>query len=231
MERIGNGTKNEEDELNRKAFIPISALLGALLLALVAAMNPFIAGPDRAYAQSTSTDTTLFQMSITGQGGETPTVSAFMPKFVPGVAPAEDGYTAYATNAVGTGGSVTLTATASHSGASVAVKAGATEAAAKAATAIEAETNGTFIVNTAAGFQGDDDETVILITVTAADDVAMDTYMVTVVAGAANSNVVTLSALSLMAGGDEITIVDTDTTNPFRGRRLRNSWSMFSARS
>ncbi len=38
--------------MNRKAFIPISALVGALLLALVAAMTPFVAGPDIAYAQS-----------------------------------------------------------------------------------------------------------------------------------------------------------------------------------
>ena len=44
-------SKNEEDELNRKAFIPISALLGALLLALVAAMTPFVAERNLAHAQ------------------------------------------------------------------------------------------------------------------------------------------------------------------------------------
>ena len=37
--------------MNRKAFIPISALLGALLLALVAAMTPFVAERNLAYAQ------------------------------------------------------------------------------------------------------------------------------------------------------------------------------------
>ena len=189
--------------------------MGALLLAVIAAMTPFVAGPDLAYAQqSTSTDTTLFQLSIDGQGGETPTVSAFMPAFVPGGAPAADGYTAYAANSVT---DLTLTANASHSGASVEVKAGATEAAAKTATAIDETSAGSnqYTVDTAAGFQGADDETVILVTVTAADDVAMDTYMVTVVVGAANSNVVTLSALSLMAGGDDVTIAGTATAGEF----------------
>ena len=38
--------------MNKKAYIPISALLGALLLALFAAMTPFVADPDRAYAQT-----------------------------------------------------------------------------------------------------------------------------------------------------------------------------------
>ena len=52
--------------MNRKAFIPISALLGALLLALVAAMTPFVADPERAYAQSQSQDTTLYSLSFTG---------------------------------------------------------------------------------------------------------------------------------------------------------------------
>ena len=37
--------------MNKKAFIPISALLGALLLALVAAMTPFVAERNLAYAQ------------------------------------------------------------------------------------------------------------------------------------------------------------------------------------
>ena len=57
LERIGNGTKNEEDELNRKAFIPISALLGALLLALVAAMTPFVAERNVAHAQTAASIT------------------------------------------------------------------------------------------------------------------------------------------------------------------------------
>ena len=43
--------------MNRKAFIPISALLGALLLALVAAMTLFVAEPDRAHAQAAASIT------------------------------------------------------------------------------------------------------------------------------------------------------------------------------
>ena len=55
--------------MNRKAFIPITALLGALLLALVAAMTPFVAGPDRAHAQShVSRTLRCMQMSLTEQG-------------------------------------------------------------------------------------------------------------------------------------------------------------------
>ena len=38
--------------MNKKAFIPISALLGALLLALVAAMTPFVAERNVAHAQT-----------------------------------------------------------------------------------------------------------------------------------------------------------------------------------
>ena len=41
--------------MNKKAFIPISALMGALLLALFAAMTPFVAERNLAHAQATST--------------------------------------------------------------------------------------------------------------------------------------------------------------------------------
>ena len=43
--------------MNKRAFIPISALLGALLLALVAAMTPFVADPERAHAQAAASIT------------------------------------------------------------------------------------------------------------------------------------------------------------------------------
>ena len=185
--------------MNRKAFIPISALLGALLLALVAAMNPFVAGPDLAYAQSA--ETTLYELSIDGQGADPVTVSAFMPAFVPDGAPEEGGYTAYSNT---DDGSIVVTATKTHTGASVEVKAGATEAAAKASTALTA--GGTDSNEYTVTLEGAGEDTVILVTVTAADDVAMATYMVTIVRGAANSDVTTLSALSLEAGGDEVEI-------------------------
>ena len=54
----------------RKAFIPITALLGALLLALVATMTPFVAERHVAYAQSPSADATLSGLTITGQPGD-----------------------------------------------------------------------------------------------------------------------------------------------------------------
>ena len=177
--------------------------MGALLLALVAAMTPFVAGPDLAYAQSAQI--TLYELSLAEQGADPPTVSAFMPKFIPDGAPAEDGYTAYAASSVST---VALTATKSHSGASVAVKVGATEEAAMTDTP---ENDSSPYTVTLLGSEGDD--TVILVTVTAADNIAMATYKLTVMRGAIGSGVVTLSALSLMAGGEKIDISPDD--DPF----------------
>ncbi len=179
----------------RKAFIPISALMVALLLALVAAMTPFVAGPDRAYAQSA--DTTLYVLGISADAGEVS--SSLTPAFVPSQPPVEGGHTAYAANDVTT---VTVTANASHSAATVAVKAGATES---SATAVTAETDGTFDVTLEAAGSN----TVILITVTAPDRVGMATYMVTVERGATGSEVTTLSALKLMDGSDEVALNET----------------------
>ena len=54
----------------RKAFIPITALLGALLLALVATMTPFVAERDAAYAQSNpSSDANLEALSLSYNDG------------------------------------------------------------------------------------------------------------------------------------------------------------------
>lgn len=50
----------------KKAFIPMSVLIGALLLALVAAMTPFVAEPDVAYAQTPSADATLSALTVVG---------------------------------------------------------------------------------------------------------------------------------------------------------------------
>ena len=158
--------------------------------------------------RTASRDTTLTALSITEQSGDTPTVSGFMPAFVPDGAPASSGYTAYAATGVAV---VTLTAQATHSSATVAVKAGEDEDAAEDAEAIDAESNGTYtyIVAAGAGFQGVGEDTVILVTVTAADGFAMSTYKLTVMRGAALSNVITLSALSLMDGSNEVGIAPT----------------------
>ena len=50
--------------MKKKAFIPISALVGALLLAVIAAMTPFVAGPNLAYAQVDSDVATLSALRV-----------------------------------------------------------------------------------------------------------------------------------------------------------------------
>ena len=205
--------------MNKRAFIPISALMGALLLAVIAAMTPFVAGPDLAYAQSQSQDTTLYELSIAGQSADPVTVSAFMPAFVPGGAPDADGYSAYATTGTGT---VALTANASHTGAGVAVTAGADEQSASA-TSVSGTASPYTVTLEDAG-----EDTVVLVKVTAADNIATATYKLTIMRAAADDADVTLSALSLMAGGEDVQLmtnadppVDTDFatgTNEYKAR-------------
>ena len=67
--------------MNRKAFIPISALLGALLLALVAAMTPFVADPEIAYAQTPSNDANLTTLTLSYNDGTSDTNIALSPTF------------------------------------------------------------------------------------------------------------------------------------------------------
>jgi len=189
--------------------------MGALLLAVIAAMTPFVAGPDLAYAQSKQT--TLYKLSIDGQSADPVTVSAFMPAFVPDGAPDEGGYTVYSNT---DDASIDVTAQTSHTGASVEVKAGADEAAAKASTAITGSANVYTVPLQDAG-----EDTVILVTVTASDNVVMATYMVTVMRGATGSDDTMLSALSLEAGGDEIDIAPefSSTTRTGYTARVPNS--------
>ena len=56
-----------------RAFIPMSVLIGALLLALVAAMTPFVAEPNVAYAQAPSADATLASLTVVGAPATTTT--------------------------------------------------------------------------------------------------------------------------------------------------------------
>ena len=116
-----------------------------------------------------------------------------MLRFAPDRAPREGGYTAYVANGVT---AVELTANASHSGATVAVMRGEGDDASPA----NAGGGGTYSVTL--GTAGTD--TVIMVTVTAADDVAKATYRVTVMRGGIGSEVTLLSALSLMAGGNKV---------------------------
>lgn len=185
----------------------------ALLLALVATMTPFVADPDRAHAQSQSQDTTLSALSFTEQTGGTPTASAFMPAFVPGGAPDAGGYTVYAA----TGETdVALSATSSHSLATVTVKAGEDEDSATDVTDTDTANSNIFSATIGSPqFQGAGEDTVILVTVTAADNVATATYKLTVKTGDTGDDVTTLSALSLMAGGEDVTIAGTATAGEF----------------
>ena len=57
----------------KKAFIPMSVLIGALLLALVAAMTSFVAEPDVAHAQTPSADATLSALTVVGAPDTTTT--------------------------------------------------------------------------------------------------------------------------------------------------------------
>ena len=50
--------------MKKKAFIPISALVGALLLAIIAAMTPFVAERNLAYAQTNSDIATLSSLRV-----------------------------------------------------------------------------------------------------------------------------------------------------------------------
>ena len=173
----------EEDELKKRTFTPLSVLIGALLLALVVGLVsalPFSV-QGTAHAQSTSTDTSLFKLSLAGDAEDA--VSSLMPAFAPSQPPMEGGYTAYVANDVA---AVTLTATRSHTAATVAVKSGASEEAANETDAIEADVgDGTYpIILGAAGT-----DTVIMVTVTAADTFAMATYKVTVMRGVSDSAV------------------------------------------
>ena len=161
---------------------------------------------------TTSRDTALSALSITQQSADPATVSAFMPAFVPDGAPASGGYIAYVATGVT---SVDLTATTSHSGATVSAKVGADEeAAADADDATDTNAADNALAANITTTAGDD--VVVLVTVTAADGFAKATYKLTLTTGDTGDDVVTLSALSLTdAGGNGVTIADTDATNAF----------------
>ncbi|MDE2687656.1 MAG: cadherin-like beta sandwich domain-containing protein [Chloroflexota bacterium] len=99
---------------NRKSFIPIPALLGALLLALVATMTPFVADPDRAYAQQ-SANADLTSLAVVGApGGGVHTGGELAPSFAPAT-------TEYTVRTIYNDTGVTVTAEAADAGATVRV--------------------------------------------------------------------------------------------------------------
>ena len=101
--------------MNKKAFIPISALMVALLLSLVAAMTPFVAEDNSAYAQvNAQTDSTLSNLTLsTGELNE--------PLNLSGASPTR-AYTASVPNGTGR---ITVSATPNILGAQVSIKYGA----------------------------------------------------------------------------------------------------------
>ena len=139
------------------------------------------------------------------------------PDFAPNSEPVDGGYAAEVGSAIV---SVTVTATEAHTGASVEVRAGADYDAAKADDPITETSPGSdqYLINEAAGFQGQGADTVILVTVTAADLASSGTHMVTVSRGAASSN---QFLKSLTLNGEPVSLTDpadADTEGTVHGR-------------
>ena len=160
--------------------------MAALLLALVAAMTPFVAEHNIAQAQASDV-TTLNILTVTGT-----TISSMMPAFVPDAAPAADGYVVYV---AGNETMVTVTAGATHSGATVAITPDADPNDATPGTAtITLATDG-------------DNETEIMVKVTAQDEFVTATYTINVMKVAGASDDAMLSSLSVTAGGKNPTLM------------------------
>ena len=106
--------------MKKKTFIPISALVGALLLTVIAAMTSFVAGPNLAYAQVDSDVATLSALSVSS-GTLTP---AFDPNALIGTGvDAENAHT-YTVNVPHSVKSLTVSATSTDRNASVAFSGG-----------------------------------------------------------------------------------------------------------
>ena len=165
--------------------------MAALLLALVAAMTPFVAEHNIAQAQASDV-TTLNSLTVTNATTNVTgtTISSMMPAFVPDAAPAGGGYVVYASSGVDM---VTVTAGATHTGATVAITADTDED--------DATVPGPATITLA---PGSDNETEITVKVTAQDGFATATYTINVMKVAGASDVGTLSSLSLTAGGDNL---------------------------
>ena len=52
--------------MKKKVFIPVSVLIGVMLLTLVATMTLFVAEPDRAHAQTATDDPNLSELEVAG---------------------------------------------------------------------------------------------------------------------------------------------------------------------
>ena len=162
--------------------------MGALLLALVAAMTLFVVEHNIAQAQASDV-ATLSSLTVTAGGND----FALMPAFVPDAAPAAGGYVVYVA-ATGVD-DVTVAATATHSGATEVITA-------KNQDGAETEVN---VLPGEVTLDEAGKTTKIDVKVTAQDEFATETYTINVMrASASTSRTATLSSLSLTAGGDNL---------------------------
>ena len=167
--------------MKKKAFIPISALVGALLLAIIATMTPFIAERNLAYAQTNSDIATLSRLTVS-----TGTLS---PAFDPADLSVPDGGTstnphAYTVNVPNSVSSLTVSATKTDRSATVAyiVNGGTPGNSGRMSLAIGASN-------------------VVVVEVTAEDATTQKFYQVTVTrASSTASNDATLSILTVAPG-------------------------------
>ena len=164
--------------MKKRALIPISALVGALLLALVATMTSFVAERNLAYAQTSSDIATLSNLRVS-----TGTLS---PAFDPADLPEGNGETSGAAHA--------YTVNVRHSVSSLTVSATKTDRNASVAYIINGGTPGNSgRIDLAVG-----DSNVVLVEVTAEDRTEQKFYRVTVNrASSTASNDATLSTLTV----------------------------------
>ena len=106
--------------MKKKTFIPISALVGALLLTVIAAMTSFVAGPSLAYAQVDSDVATLSALKVS-RGTLTP---AFDPNALIGTGEDTQNAHVYTVNVPHSVKSLTVSATSTDRNARVAFSGG-----------------------------------------------------------------------------------------------------------
>ena len=163
--------------------------MGALLLALVAAMTLFVVEHNIAQAQASDVATLNSLIVQSGSNADADAAAlALMPGFTADAAPAAGGYVVYIAASVD---DVTVRAGATHTGASV---------------AITADTDADNDVDTDSPQTIDlaDNETEIMVKVTAQDGFTAATYTINVMKVEGASTTATLSSLSVTAGGDNL---------------------------
>ena len=170
--------------MKKKAFIPISALVGALLLAIIATMTPFIAERNLAYAQTNSDIATLSRLTVS--------TGALSPAFDPADLPSDGG-----NDGTSVESAHPYTVNVRHSVSSLTVSATKTDRNASVAYIVNGGTPGNSgRISLAIG-----NANVVVVSVTAEDATNQKFYEVTVTrASSTASDDATLSALSVSPG-------------------------------